>query len=187
MFEDELFEKIDFAILPIKKGDYENCTFLNCDFSNADLSGFNFSDSTFKNCNLSLAKLSKTALREVYFIGCKLLGLHFDNCDKLLFAVRFEDCSLNMSSFFRLNLKKTTFKNTTLQEVDFTETDLSAAIFDNCDLSMATFDNTILEKADLRTAFNYIISPEKNRIRKAKFSLAGIRGILDGFDIVVEG
>ena len=58
------------------------------------------------------------------------------------------------------------------------ETDLTSATFDNCDLTQAVFDNTILEKADFRTSFNYSIDTEINRIKKAKFSIWGISGLL---------
>jgi fluoroquinolone resistance protein len=50
----------------------------------------------------------------------------------------------------------------------------------------STFDRTNLEKADFRTSFNYSISPESNRIKKARFSLSGIAGLLDGYDIEIE-
>jgi fluoroquinolone resistance protein len=85
-----------------------------------------------------------------------------------------------------MNLKKIQFKNSTLHEVDFTETDLSSAVFHNCDLARATFENAILEKADLRTSFNYSIDPELNRIKKAKFSIPAVIGLLDKYDIEVE-
>ena len=70
--------------------------------------------------------------------------------------------------------------------MDFTECDLTASIFENCDLNNATFDNTIIEKVDFRTAFNYSINPELNRIKKAKFSIEGISGLLSKYDIDIE-
>jgi hypothetical protein len=51
---------------------------------------------------------------------------------------------------------------------------------------MATFENTILEKADLRTAYNYSIDPTMNKIKKAMFSKAGISGLLDRLDIDIH-
>ena len=83
-------------------------------------------------------------------------------------------------------VKKVKFKNCSLQEVDFIESDLSNSIFDNCDLALAIFKNTLLEKADFRTAYNYSIDPEINRIKKAKFSRAGLVGLLDSYDIEIE-
>jgi len=98
--------------------------------------------------------------------------VHFENCSKLLFGADFENCILNLSSFHSLKLKSTIFKNCNLQEVDFSDTDLTSSIFDNCDLSGAVFRSTILEKVDFRTAYNYSINPENNRISKAKFSMS---------------
>jgi uncharacterized protein YjbI with pentapeptide repeats len=73
-----------------------------------------------------------------------------------------------------------------LHETDFAECDLTNGVFDNCDLSGALFDHTNLEKADFRTAFNYSVDPENNRIKKAKFSLPGVTGLLHKYDIEID-
>jgi fluoroquinolone resistance protein len=133
-----------------------------------------------------MAKLEKTALKGIQFKDCKLLGVHFENCDEFLFAVNFENCILNLCSFYKRKLKKTNFKNSSLREVDFLEADLSSSVFDNCDLAGATFQNAILEKADFRTSYNYSIDPELNKIKKAKFSIPAVTGLLDKYDIEIE-
>src|SRR5690349_510364 len=116
--EDKTFEKINFTEKSFAKGDYEGCSFINCDFSNTDLSNINFSECSFIGCNLSMAKLIKTAMQEIVFRDCKLLGLRFDDCSDFLFAVQFDNCTLNLTSFFKRRLKNTNFKNSVLQEVD---------------------------------------------------------------------
>lgn len=184
--ESKVFEKADFSESSLTNGDYEYCKFLYCNFSSVDLSQLNFSDCEFINCNLSLANLAKSAFRDTLLKDCKLLGLRFDQCNPFLFSPQFENCQLNLSSFYKLTLKKLIFKNSTLHEVDFTETDLTGAIFDNCDLSRAIFDNTVLEKVDFRKAYNYTIDPETNKIKKAKFSTTGISGLLDKYNIEIE-
>jgi len=63
---------------------------------------------------------------------------------------------------------------------------LSDSVFDNCDLTGATFYITNIEKADFRTSDNYSIDPENNRIKKAKFSLPAVTGLLDKYDIKVD-
>ena len=83
-------------------------------------------------------------------------------------------------------MKKTIFTSCKLEEVDFTEADLSSSVFDNCDLSKTIFENTILQKVDFRTAYNYSINPEKNNIKKAKFSLPEVMGLLNNYDIEIE-
>ncbi len=183
---EKTYEKTDFAAIGVVVGDYENCAFNNCNFLNVDLSAITFSECIFKDCDLSLVKLSNTAFKGVKFKGCKLLGLRFEHCADFLFAVQFEGCNLNLSAFFKKNLKHTRFMNCTLHETDFTESNLTSAIFENCDLQRAIFLHTTLEKADFRSSFNYSIDPEFNRIRRAKFSLAGLAGLLDKYDIEVE-
>ena len=115
-----------------------------------------------------------------------MLGLRFDNCNDFGLSFSFEGCQLNHSSFYKMNIKKTVFKNSQLQETDFTEADLTSALFENCNLSQATFDQTTLEKADLRTSYNYSIDPENNRLKKAKFSMEGVTGLLDKYNIEID-
>jgi uncharacterized protein YjbI with pentapeptide repeats len=135
---------------------------------------------------MSMAKLKNVSFRDVVFKECKLVGLHFHECKKFLFSTSFENCQLHLSSFYQLGLKNTKFKNCNLKEVDFTEADLSGSLFDNCDLGNALFENTLLERADFRTSFNYSINPETNKIRKAKFSMTGVIGLLDKYNIDIE-
>ncbi len=176
----------DFTKEPLPKGEYEYCVFSGCDFSNSDLSEVFFSDCEFSACNLSMVNLAKATLRDITFRDCKMLGIRFDNVNQFGLGIAVENCTLNHSSFYQAKLKKTVFRNTSLQEVDFAAAELADAVFDNCDLAFATFDNTNLERADFRTAVNYSIDPELNRVKKAKFSLPGIAGLLSKYDIDIE-
>lgn len=185
-FEDQQFCNLNTKLNPLVKGEYESCDFENCDLSDADLSEFIFENCEFKSCNLSLAKLSKTAFRSVKFTDCKLVGLHFEYCKTLQLSVSFENCVLNLSSFYTIKCRDLKFRNCNMHEVDFTEADLSNLELTNCDLSGAIFDNTNLEKTDFRTAINYVINPELNRIKKAKFSLGGVQGLLYQYQIEIE-
>jgi hypothetical protein len=83
-------------------------------------------------------------------------------------------------------MKKQVFTKCNLEEVDFTESDLMEANFDECTLMGTRFENTNLIKADLSTAVHYTIDPTINRIKKAKFALSGIPGLLTTFDIVID-
>ncbi len=183
---DKKFEKIDFTVKPLLKGDYEACSFINCNFSSADLSGFHFSDCLFNQCNLDLVNLVKTTFSDVVFTYCKMTGLHFETCNQIPFTVSFDHCSLTLSSFYRMKIKKIKFVHTVLHETDFTESDLSSAVFDHCDMKAAIFDNSVLEKADFSTAFHYSIDLEKNKVAKAIFSLEGLPGLLEKFDICIK-
>lgn len=185
LIESQNFEKNDFTVKRPEKAEYDHCTFMNCNFYESDISDTTFSVCTFENCDFSLARCMNAVFNDVRFINCKLLGLHFDSCNPLLLSVYFDKCLIRISSFYKLKLKKTQFIHCNLQEADFTDADLSGAIFDNCDLQGALFENTNLEKADLYSSYNYSIDPEKNRIRKARFSRAEVIGLLIKYDIEI--
>jgi fluoroquinolone resistance protein len=184
--ENQEFQKINFAEDPLPFGDYENCRFGNGNFANANLSGFRFTDCSFTACNMGMAGIKDTAFRNVSFKDCKLLGLRFSDCNSLLFAVHFEDCMLSAASFYKRKMKGTVFKNCRLQDADFTDADLTQAVFQECELLRAIFENTNLEKADLYTAYDYSIDPLQNKVKRARFATAGVAGLLQKFDIIIE-
>jgi len=186
-FELEDYKDVDFTESGFPKGDYEQCTFHNCHLNEADLSGINFTECFFETCDLSLAKLRKTAFKDVRFKDCKLLGLRFDECNTFLLEIRFETCLLNLSSFYQLVLKGLILKNCQLREVDFSQADLANADFSGSDLLGAMFDHANLEGADLRSAINFSIDPENNRIKNAQFATSGLMGLLEKYDIRVDG
>jgi uncharacterized protein YjbI with pentapeptide repeats len=183
---EQKFEEIDYTENNLEFGEYEKCQFNNCDFSNSDISGFTFIDCAFNSCNLALTKLNHTSLRDVNFKDCKMIGLRFESCNNFGISIGFENCILNHSSFFKVILKKTIFRNSKFENVDFSDSDLSNSIFDACDLTRATFAGTNLEKADLRTSYNYTFNPEINKIKKAKFSIYGLAGLLDKYNIIID-
>ena len=159
------FEHIHALETPFEVGEYEECVFSHVDFGGANLTDFNFSGCVFEHC--------------------KLLGLRFETCNTLIFLVSFADCLLDHSSFYQLKLKKMPILRCSLKEVDFTEADLSEVNFADCNLMDALFDRTILEKANFTTAQYYRIDPNTNNIKKAKFSLDGLPGLLTSYNIEI--
>jgi fluoroquinolone resistance protein len=184
--ENKKFELQSYPHDELSKAEYDNCLFKGCNFSDSNLSDIVFSECRFEDCNFSLANLNNTSLKDVTFDACKLTGIRFSDCNDFLLELHFEECALNLASFFKLDLKGTVFKNCLLSEADFSETNLTEATFENCDLHNAFFERTNLNKADLRTAYNYAIDPELNSITKARFSLSGVSGLLLKYDIEIE-
>ena len=64
--------------------------------------------------------------------------------------------------------------------------DLTEVVFDNCDLYRTEFGKAIANKASFKTSRNYNIDLEKTKIKKAVFSLEGLKGLLYKHDIVVK-
>ena len=83
-------------------------------------------------------------------------------------------------------MRMANFTNCDLQETDFAMAELVQAVFDHCNLSGAVFDATNLEKADLRTSFQFTINPSTNKIKKARFSKDSLEGLLSHLDIIIE-
>ncbi len=186
LHENKNFDNVDYTEKLLLNREFINCEFANCIFTKANLSNNNFIDCNFKSCNFSLTILQDSGIRNCEFFGCKLLGLDFSKCKRFLFSVNFQDCQLDYSSFLQMKMRKTNFINCSIKEVNFCETDLSMAIFKNCDLANTSFVRTNLEKADFRVAFNYLIDPELNKIKGAKFSTEGLSGLLVKYNIEVE-
>lgn len=166
--------------------EYESCTFKSIDFTNQNLKSFVFIDCVFTGCNLDLVEVEKTAFKQVRFIDCKLLGVRFDLCEPFLFEVLFEDCYLNLASFYKMKIRKAVFKNCSLVETDFTEAQLLEADFTNSNLDRAIFQQTNLEKANFYTAKNYSFDPNNNQIKKAIFSNQGVLGLLQKYHIIIR-
>ncbi len=183
LFENTTFDKYN----PAEGYDHEfsECTFLNCDFSNVLFDNAELTDCKFVSCNLSMTKFENTVLNQIQFSSCKVLGVDFSKCSKFLFSVAFENCTLNYSLFFKNELKNVLFKKCQLQEVSFMEANLTSARFLDCDLDKTIFDRTNLEKADFSTSRNYSINPQINKLKKTKFSLPDVVGLLHHLDIVI--
>lgn len=167
-------------------GIYDGCRFERCDFSGADLSGFQFIDCQFDSCNLAGANLAGTGIRQTKFSHCKLTGIHFENCHPVFFDPVFEQCRLDFSSFFRKKLTGKSLAGCSLKEVDFSEADLSGVDFSGADLEGAVFSGTQLEHADFRDAVHFHIDPEKNKLKKARFRLDGLAGLVGKYELLID-
>ena len=186
LFESQRFENKDFGNSPLTAGDYEECNFEHCDFTNSNLSNYSFTDCLFNNCLFNLTKSGNTGFRNVIFKECKIQGIHFEDCNPFLFSISFNKCVIRVSSFCKMDMRLVFFDHCILNEIDFSESNLTSVKFDGCDLDRSVFWNTNLEKSDFRTAFNFSIDPERNRLKKAKFSSMGAHGLLEKYGLDIE-
>lgn len=186
IIEDQNFKKVSAAELRRSGTTFENCSFEYCDFADADLSNLTFIDCRFNDCNLSLTRIFKTGFQNIKFSNCKLSGTDFSKSSDFLFEVCFDHCLLDNAIFYQKKNKGAIFSDCSLTETDFTEADLSNAIFDNCNFNRAFFDRTQLKGADLSTSYNFIIDPDLNSVKKARFSVHGLAGLLSKYDIVIK-
>lgn len=186
IYEDRMFTGGELSSTEFAGAEFDHCTFRSGQWMAADLSNTRFTDCTFEQCDLSNAVVDDTGFRSVVFKGCKLLGVQFERCNKFLLVMHFDQCRMDFASFRSLALKAPWFRNCSLVEADFSGSDIGKAVFEGSMLTGAVFDNTSLEGADLREARNFIIDPERNRIKGARFALNGLPGLLMRYRIDVE-
>ncbi|EGV43369.1 pentapeptide repeat-containing protein [Bizionia argentinensis JUB59] len=184
--ERKTFTNVDYTEKILRDREFYKCIFMGCNFTKSDLIGNSFEDCTFENCNFSMTQVKGAGFRNAIFKECKIMGVDFSQCNKFLFSFSFYKCSLEYCTFFGTKLPKTKFDKCSLKETDFSEVNLSASVFYECDLSGTIFSNTVLEKVDFRTASNYAIDPEINKLKKAKFSGFNLEGLLYKYQLDIE-
>lgn len=180
------FTDCTFEAKKMDRGRFDSCTFTGCDLSEHNLSNSNFLDCTFIDCDLSMSRVDNTGFKTVVFKQCKLLGIPYYNCSELLLEMEFIDCMLNFCGFLRLDLTHTQFEACSMHNVDFTDTILNKAVLNNCDLKGAQFSHSSLIEADFRTAYNFAIDPENNRMKKARFGLQNLSGLLYKYELDIK-
>lgn len=180
----ESFSHIDLQELNADRNVYENCEFLNCSFST--ILNIDFTDCGFINCNLSNVKFNFCGLQNVTFTDCKLMGADFFQSKDFMFSVNFDNCNMDYTSFDKKKMYKSTFRNCRVHGANFTQADLSRSTLFNCDLHDSIFLNTDLSGVDFTTCINFLIDPETNTIKKAKFSRNDLTGLLYRHDIIIE-
>jgi fluoroquinolone resistance protein len=184
--QDKNLDHQSYAGLTLSNQEFESCIFQHCDFSETIFYGVVFIDCQFFECNFSLAKLNDTALRNAHFVNCKLIGNVFSLCHPLLFSVTFDQCVLDYTSFSKRKMKKSRFTNCSIIEAQFVESDLTESTFLGCNLHRTLFQQSILEKVDFRSSQNYSMDLDQNRVKKAKFALAGVPGLLEKYGLNIE-
>ncbi len=183
---DQNFKKRVFLWDDLMYKEFERCTFTGCDFSACDFLSVSFIDCHFNSCNFADAKINYVGFRDAEFFDCNFSGVNFSMVDKLFFGVRFTECILDYAKFYTLKLKGTQFSYCSIVAADFMESDLTETTFDSCNLHKTVFFNTIANKADFSTSYNFSIDPEKNKLKKARFSRSNVHGLLDKYELVIN-
>jgi uncharacterized protein YjbI with pentapeptide repeats len=153
----------------------QKCRFLNCKFN---------------SCDLSLGKLPDSIFIDTSFHESKIIGVNWAQADwptaDLGNPLIFSKSALNHSTFIGLDLHGIQVLDCQAVNVDFRESNLSQADFSGSDLSDSLFNHTDLSKANLSQARNYRIDPEKNDLKKARFSMPEAISLLYSMDIVLD-
>lgn len=165
------YEGVDLGAHRLAGHTFEDCVFTGCRFDDRPQAGVSFISAEFRRCEFVLTKLAGVTLAGVLFSECKLLGVHFTECNKFGFAPSFEGCLIDQSVFQQNTWKKGRFVKNLIRSCDFMECGLREAVFDDTTFENTRFSQCDLSRADFRSAAGYAIDPQGNRISKARFSM----------------
>jgi len=183
-YDDEQFTNLSLDEQTISNISFDYCRFINCSFNKVVFENCSFSESTFDSCDLSLVNVKTSIFNDIKFLNSKVTGVDWSSIG-LPFEVNFENTNISMSSFYMLDLRHTQFIKSKLHDVDFVKTNLQKANFKESDLLGSSFSNTNLSNADLSTAYNYMIDPNKNNLKGTKVSLPEASSFLRYFDLKI--
>ena len=186
-YSGESFERLNLAGAELSDRRFYDCEFLHCNFTESQLLNCTFDNCRFHDCNLSTVLLKGSALREVKFESCKLVGIDWTRARwpsvALSGMLAFDACILDGSSFFGLYLQELKLEACHAHDVDFAEADCEYASFIQTDFANSTFHHTRLGKADFTDALNYAIDVHTNSIAGAKFNLPEAVNLLRSLNI----
>jgi fluoroquinolone resistance protein len=183
--DDKVFNAQSLTGQTTRGGEFNNCTFKKCDLKESEFAQAKFIDCVFEDCDLSMMKWDRSTLNNAVFKSCKILGVNFSQCADFLFAVEFDACILDYSSFMGKKMLKTKFIKSSLKETTFTQADLSGSVFDECNLLETVFRQTNLTSVNFSTAYNFIIDPELNTLNKAIFATHSLPGLLHKYNLKI--
>ena len=173
-FRSQTFSNLSELNQDICNIEFDNCHFEDCNFTESIFKKCRFSECTFSRCNLSVIKVYQSQFTDVVFNECKILGVDWTRAawPRLVFsiALKFNQCILNDSSFYGLNLDQMTIEGCKAHDVDFRDGSFRNVNFTYTDFTNSLFGKTNLVGADFSEATDYDIDIFNNKIEKAKFS-----------------
>lgn len=166
--------------------EFANCILERCRLSGGVFDSCRFEACTFKDCDLSVIKLPNTALVDVRFEGCKMIGIDWTLLNPRFLRMGFDRCLLSNSTFARMDLRGLTLTACTCHDCDFLGAKLGGAICRNTDFAKSRFVQTDLSHADFSGAVRYLIDPTMNTVKGAIFSLPEAVSLLRGLGVVIR-
>jgi fluoroquinolone resistance protein len=181
------FSGLDLAGSSITEVIFENCTFHQCNFSDVRFYKCKFAECVFTASNLSNVKIDYSKFFDTSFTESKLVGIDWTKAEWPRFnftaPISFNECIINDSSFFNLNLSELILEYCKAHDVDFRNGNFSKAKFLYTDFSGSLFMKTNLQEADFSEAENYNIDIFNNDIKAARFSRLEAIRLLNCLDI----
>ena len=158
---------------------YQGETFANYDPGEL-LENAEFEDCVFDHCRWLGTRVQNCRFNACTFDHCNFSGVVFQPFGKI------KNCAFRYNDFSGMALNGFDWTGAELQQCTFDDTRLAGASFYGVRLGGTRFTRCDLQKADLRTAEEYAIDLETNKLKGARFSFPDVVRLLDGTGIVIE-
>lgn len=186
--EGETFTAVELRGVTLAHKELYRCTFRGGALATAKLERVVFEQCVFEDVDLSGVTWPHSALRDVRFVRCKLMGVHFGALSPNP-EVSFEGCDLRYCVFDGVHLRDTRFVDCKLQDASFNACNLVDADFSGSELGGAVFGRCELAGADLSTCSGLFLDPASNKVKgafvpvEAAVELARVQGLkVAGYD-----
>ncbi len=185
-YYNQVFDQLNNIVDPWSGQEFERCVFRKLDLSRVAFNSSNFVNCRFEDCNLTRIELKNTKLHDVSFVNCTLTHVDFSLCNAFAFHADFQECKLDYTVFINRKLKKAHFVDCSLKEAQFLKCELIGTVFKGCNLELAKFEENNLSQADFSSSYNLEMNPDENKLKKARFALHNLPGLLTKYDLIIS-
>ncbi len=185
-YADRTFTDLPFPGRTFRRQEFTGCTFERCRFAGCVFQECRFEACVFKDCDLGVIRVPNTALVDVRFEGCKMIGVDWTAVNARFLRIAFGKCVISDSTFARMDLHGIALAECVAHDCDFLGANLSGGVFRGTDFARSRFAQTDLSSADFCGATRYLIDPTMNRVKGATFSLPEAVSLLRGLGVVIR-
>ena len=188
-YQGETFANYDPGEL-LENAEFEDCVFDHCRWLGTRVQNCRFNACTFDHCNFFRRGVQlyhhERCLAAEQCVPLHGVGRAAGQKRGVPAVWQNQNCAFRYNDFSGMALNGFDWTGAELQQCTFDDTRLAGASFYGVRLGGTRFTRCDLQKADLRTAEEYAIDLETNKLKGARFSFPDVVRLLDGTGIVIE-
>ncbi|MCM1042817.1 MAG: pentapeptide repeat-containing protein [Corallococcus sp.] len=167
---------------------FSYCTFANCKFKETSFRNVTFNECVFENCEFVNSVFKESAMKFCEFVKCTVIGVNWRDLSTEYATVieKLDECLLKFNNFEDITLRKLDFGQSQIVSSTFYKTNIAECNFSKCNLNDTVFTLCDMQKCDFRLSDGFNIDSLSCKLKGAKFSAAGIEGLVKCLEIKVE-
>ena len=181
-YQGETFANYDPGEL-LENAEFEDCVFDHCRWLGTRVQNCRFNACTFDHCNFSGVVFSFTTMKDAWLLNSAFRSMAWGGLQGKSGVFqpfgKIKNCAFRYNDFSGMALNGFDWTGAELQQCTFDDTRLAGASFYGVRLGRTRFTRCDLQKADLRTAEEYAIDLETNKLKGARFSFPDVVRLLE--------